>query len=148
MRIKAHALSVIMTAAMIFISGACQKTETPQQEPEERTNFFTFEGYSLDINSVVRYDKGDNSVELWLSPEEGLNTIAEIKSAGDYVVLNTNASYIGGRDRFNAQSSKDSYIRFNEDLQYSYGDSGVAFIVVSVDNDQITIGFIAQTLYT
>ena len=148
MRIKAHALSVIMTAAMIFINGACQKTETPQQEPEERTNFFTFEGYSLDINSVVRYDKGDNSVELWLSPEEGLNTIEEIKSAGDYVVLNTNASYIGGRDRFNAQSSKDSYIRFNEDLQYSYGDSGVAFIEVSVDNDQITIGFLAQNLYT
>lgn len=148
MRIKAHALSVIMTVALIVLSGACQKTESPQQEPEERTNFFTFEGHSLDINSVVQYDKNDHSVELWLSPDVGLNTIAEIKEAGDYVVLNTNASYIGGRDRFSAQSSKDSYIRFNEDLQFSYGNSGVAYIEVSKDNDLITISFLAQKLYS
>lgn len=148
MRFKAHALAVISSAAMIFLYGACQKTEAPQYEPEERTNFFTFEGYSLDINSVVQYDKGDNSVELWLSPEKGLSTTAEIRNAGDYVVLNTHASYMGGRDRFTAQASKDSYIRFTEDLQFSYGNSGIAYIEISKDTDQITIAFMAQKLYT
>jgi hypothetical protein len=145
---KLRTFSTTIAAAIVFLAGGCQKTDTPQQEPEERKNFFTYDSYSFDINSVVQYDKGDNSVELWLSPESGLTTSKQIESAGDYIVLNTHVSYLGNRDRFNAQTSQDSYIRFGNDLQYKYGDQGTAYIELNIEGDQISLNFLAQHLYT
>ena len=125
---------------------SCEKP-VPAPEPEEQTNFFTYEGYSFDINSVVRYDNGDNTVELWLSPDRGLTNIAAIEKAGDYVVLNTNKDYLNKRDRFNAATSKGSFIRFGGDKEFAYGDAGTAYIEVSISGDAINISFMAQKLY-
>ena len=110
-------ISFVFMTSLLLIAGSCEKPDTNKPEPEERKNFFTFETYSFDISSVVKYDKGDNAIELWLSPESGLTTISQIENSGDYVVLNTHASYLGSRDRFNAQASIDSYIRFGNNLQ-------------------------------
>lgn len=148
MTTKAHAVSALLITTLLLICGSCRKTDNPQQDSEERTNFFTYEGYSFDINSVVQYDKGDNSMELWLSPESGLTSIAQIETAGDYIVLNTHKAYLGNRDRFNAQTSQESYIRFGGNRQYKYGDNGVAYIEAAVEGDQITLSFLAQNLYT
>ena len=46
--------------------AGCQKETQTTPEPEVKTNFFTYDGYSFDINSAARIDKGDNTVELWL----------------------------------------------------------------------------------
>lgn len=140
-------ISFVFMTSLLLTVGSCEKPDTQQPQPEERKNFFTYETYSFDINSVVKYDKGDNAIELWLSPESGLNTIAQIEKSGDYVVLNTHAGYLGSRDRFNAQSSKDSYIRFGNNLQYKYGDAGVAYIEVQIEGEQITLSFLAQNLH-
>jgi hypothetical protein len=142
------------TAAIMAILMAavcnCQKPDDGQEGTgsTEKINFFTYEGYSFDINSVVKYDQGDNSVELWLSPKSGATTIAEIESEGDYVVLNTHSSYLGSRDRFSASASKNSYIRFGESQEFSYGDAGTAYIMAAIEGDQITVEFLTQKLYT
>ena len=141
-------ISFVFMTSLLLIAGSCEKPDTNKPEPEERKNFFTFETYSFDISSVVKYDKGDNAIELWLSPESGLTTISQIENSGDYVVLNTHASYLGSRDRFSAQASIDSYIRFGNNLQYKYGDAGVAYIEVQIEGDQITLAFLAQSLNT
>ena len=142
----ARHISFAFMTSLLLMMGSCEKPDSNKPEPEERKNFFTFETYSFDINSVVKYDKGDNAIELWLSPESGLTSISQIENSGDYVVLNTHASYLGSRDRFNAQASADSYIRFGNDLQYEYGDAGVAYIEVQIEGDQITLDFLAQNL--
>jgi hypothetical protein len=131
--------------SLTFLS--CEKP-TPEPEPQDQTNYFTYEGYSFEINSVVKYDKGDNAIEIWLSPESGLTTTSSIESAGDYVVLNTNKDYLNKRDRFNAATSKGSYIRFGSTKEFAYGDNGTAYIEVAVNGDQITLAFMAQKLYT
>ena len=143
----ARFFSFAFMTSLLLTMGSCEKTDTQQPQQEERKNFFTYETFSFDINSVVKYDKGDNAIELWLSPESGLTTIAQIEKSGDYVVLNTHSSYLGNRDRFNAQTSKDSYIRFGNNLQYKYGDAGVAYIEVQIEGEQITLTFLAQSLH-
>lgn len=146
---KTRAISATIISTLLFIFGSCQKPDTDTKpQDEERTNFFTYNGYTFDINSVVQYDKGDNEVELWLSPESGMTTIAQIEESGDYVVLNTHIGYLGDRDRFNAQASKESYIRFGNTQEYKYGNQGLAYIEVAIEGDLITINFLAQNLYT
>ena len=142
-------LAAFITAAMTTINS-CQKPDngTENTKPAEKTNYFTYDGYSFEINSVVQYDKGDKNIELWLSPSAGLTTINEVKSAGDYVVLNTHSSFLGNKDRFNATNSKSSFIRFGENLQFSYGKTGTAYIEVSINGNEITLEFLAQKLYS
>ena len=96
--------SYLKAAAFAFLgmtlAFGCQKPDnTPVGSDEPRTNYFTYTEYAFDINSAVQYDKSDNSVEIWLSPVSGLTTTKDIMSHGDYVVLNTHRSYLGGRDR-------------------------------------------------
>jgi len=142
-------LAAVMAAALMPLDG-CQKPDdgTEGTPPEERTNFFTYDGYTFDILSVVQYDKGDNAVELWLSPTEGLTTTEAIQTAGDYIVLNTHSSYLGLRDRFNGQTSKESFISFGEDMVFAYGNEGAAYIEISKEGDEIKADFMAQNLYS
>ena len=142
-----------IAAIMAFCMAAVCNCQKPDDSPEgtdatTKTNYFTYEGYSFDINSVVRYDQGDNSVELWLSPMSGATTIAEIEKEGDYVVLNTNKVYLGKRDRFSEGTSKNSYIRFGENHIFAYGNAGTAYIMATIEGDQLTVEFLAQNLYT
>lgn len=148
--IKRVFLAVFMAAAAMAAIHGCQKPDngTENTDPEEKTNYFIYDGYSLEINSVVQYDTGDNNIELWLSPTSGLTTISEVESAGDYVVLNTHRSYLGSKDRFNGQTSKSSFIRFCNNLQFAYGNTGTAYIEVAIDGNEITLGFLAQHLYS
>ena len=85
-------------AAMALISGCQDSGAADQTKTEPRTNFFTYDNHSFDINSVVKYDKTATAVELWLSAENGATTTEQIRQAGDYIVLRTNASYLGKRD--------------------------------------------------
>lgn len=140
------ACASILTIVSIMITS-CDKPE-PAPLPEEQTNFFTYEDYSFDINSVVKYEKGDNAIELWLSPDFGLTSTSAIEKAGDYIVLNTNKDYLNKRDRFNAATSKGSFIRFGNDKEFAYGDTGTAYIEVSISGETIDISFMAQKLYT
>lgn len=130
----------------ILISG-CEKPDNGPISEAPRTNYFVYDGYSFDINSAVQYDKGDNSVEVWLSPISGLTTSKEIKAGGDYVVFNTHKSFLGDRDRFTNQTSKESYICFGEQ-KFSYGDEGTAYIEVTMTNDSLKVNFLAEVLQT
>lgn len=140
------ATAALLTAALTFIG--CEKPDNGDgKQDEPRTNYFTYDGFSFDINSVVRYDNGSNSVELWLSPENNLKNIAEIEKSGDYVVLRTHGSYLGKRDRFDAQTSKESFIRF-ADKVFAYGDKGIAYIEASITDQVLTLDFLAEKMYT
>lgn len=139
--------AVLAIFGMALAFGCENPDQTPVGTDAPRTNYFTYTEYSFDINSAVQYDKGDNSVEIWLSPVSGLTTSREIMAQGDYVVLNTHRSYLGGRDRFNSQSSKDSYIRFC-DQEFAYGDEGTAYIEVDMKNDSLKVNFLAEVLQT
>ena len=130
----------------MLISG-CEKPDNGPVSEAPRTNYFVYDGYSFDINSAVQYDKGDNSVEVWLSPVSGLTTSKEIKAGGDYVVFNTHKSFLGDRDRFNSQTSKESYICFGEQ-KFAYGDQGTAYIEVTMTNDSLKVNFMAEVLLT
>lgn len=130
----------------MLISG-CEKPDNGPISEAPRTNYFVYDGYSFDINSAVQYDKGDNSVEVWLSPISGLTTSKEIKAGGDYVVFNTHKSFLGDRDRFNNQTSKESYICFGEQ-KFAYGDQGTAYIEVTMTNDSLKVNFLAEVLQT
>ena len=129
------------------MSGCEKPGDGPASSEEPKTNYFIYNGYEFEINSAVQYDKGDNSVEVWLSPISGLTTSKEIKAGGDYVVFNTHKSYLGGRDRFSADASKDSYICFGEQ-KFAYGDQGTAYIDVAMPNDSLKVNFLAQVLQT
>ena len=132
----------------IMLSVGCENPDqTPVISDAPWTNYFTYTEYAFDINSAVQYDKGDNSVEIWLSPVSGLTTSREIMSQGDYVVLNTHKSYLGGRDRFNSQSSKDSYLRFCNQ-KFAYGNEGTAYIEAAMQNDTLKVTFLAEVLQT
>lgn len=130
----------------MLISG-CEKPDNGPISEAPRTNYFVYDGYSFDINSAVQYDKGDNSVEVWLSPISGLTTSKAIKAGGDYVVFNTHKSFLGDRDRFNSQTSKESYICFGEQ-KFAYGNEGTAYIEVQMRNDSLLVAFLAERLYT
>lgn len=142
-----HAVSILMTS--LFLLAGCTEPDntTPVTPDEEPTCYFTYDGYDFDINSVVKYDKGDNSVEIWLSPLSGLTTSKAIKDAGDYVVINTHVAYLGMRDRFDGTTSKNSYIRF-ADLEFAYGDKGTAYIEADIKDSELTLDFMAEVLHT
>ena len=141
---KAAAMAILGT---MLISGCEKPDNDPVSSEEPKTNYFIYNGYEFEINSAVQYDKGDNSVEVWLSPISGLTTSKEIKAGGDYVVFNTHRSYLGGRDRFSADASKDSYICFGEQ-KFAYGDQGTAYIDVAMPKDSLKVNFLAQVLQT
>lgn len=150
MKIFKHAR---IAATMVLILAAvcnCQKPDDGQEgtKSEPKNNYFTYDGYSFDINSVVKYEQGDNTVELWLSPMAGATTISEIESEGDYVVLKTNKSYLGKRDRFTEGTSKNSSISFGSSHKFAYGDAGTAYIQASIEGDEVNLEFLAQNLYT
>lgn len=147
--IKSTILAAMAIIAIMATNG-CQKPDNGSESTDStaKKNYFVYDGFSFDINSVVRYHQGGNSVELWLSPAIGATTIAEIQAEGDYVVLCTNTSYLGSRDRFNSSVSKESYIRFGENHKYSYGDEGSAYIQVNLEGDEASIDFLAQQLHT
>lgn len=130
----------------MLISG-CEKPDNGPVSEAPRTNYFVYNGYSFDINSAVQYDKGDNSVEVWLSPVSGLTSSKEIKAGGDYVVFNTHKSFLGDRDRFNSQTSKESFICFGEQ-KFAYGDQGTAYIEVTMTSDSLKVNFLAEVLQT
>ena len=141
---KAAAMAILGT---IIMSGCEKPGDGPASSEEPKTNYFIYNGYEFEINSAVQYDKGDNSVEVWLSPISGLTTSKEIKAGGDYVVFNTHRSYLGGRDRFSADASKDSYICFGEQ-KFAYGDQGTAYIDVAMTSDSLKVNFLAEVLQT
>ena len=141
---KAAAMAILGT---IIMSGCEKPGDGPASSEEPKTNYFIYNGYEFEINSAVQYDKGDNSVEIWLSPISGLTTSKEIKAGGDYVVFNTHRSYLGGRDRFSADASKDSYICFGEQ-KFAYGDQGTAYIEVTMTSDSLKVNFLAEVLQT
>lgn len=141
---KAASMAILGT---MLISGCEKPGDGPASSEEPKTNYFIYNEYEFEINSAVQYDKGDNSVEVWLSPISGLTTSKEIKAGGDYVVFNTHRSYLGGRDRFSADASKDSYICFGEQ-KFAYGDQGTAYIDVAMPKDSLKVNFLAQVLQT
>ena len=142
-------IAAIMTVLMTSVCNCQKPDDSPEgSEGTSRNNYFTYEGYAFDINSVVKFDQGDNAVELWLSSMVGATTIAEIEAEGDYIILNTHKSFLGKRDRFSDGSSKNSYIRFGEYHEFAYGDAGAAYIQASIEGDELTVEFLAQNLYT
>ena len=147
MKLTSFAKAAAMAILGIMLTAGCQKPDNGPTTEEPRTNFFVYDGYSFDIRSAVQYDKGDNSVEVWLSPVSGLTTSKEIEAGGDYVVFNTHKSFLGSRDRFNSQSSKESYICFGEQ-KFAYGKEGTAYIEADIRNDSLIVSFLAEKLYT
>ena len=143
----ALAASIFMTS--LFLLAGCTEPDdtTPVTPEEESTCYFIYDGYHFDINSAVKYEKGDNSVEIWLSPLSGLTTSEAIQNAGDYVVLNTHVTYLGKRDRFEGATSKNSYLRFT-DLEFAYGDKGTAYIEADITDGELTLDFLAEVLRT
>lgn len=138
----------LLIASTILLPGCTEPDNTTPVAPEEvPTCYFTYDGYHFDIKSAVKYEKGDNSVEIWLSPLSGLTTSEAIQEAGDYVVLNTHVTYLGKRDRFEGTTSKNSYIRFT-DLEFAYGDKGTAYIEADITNGELTLDFLAEVLHT
>ena len=133
--------------SMMLAIGCENPDNTPVGTDAPRTNYFTYTDYSFDINSAVQYDKGNSSVEIWLSPVSGLTTTREILTQGDYVVVNTHRSYLGKQDKFKGDNSKDSYIRFC-DYKYSYGNEATAYIEADFRNDSLVISFLAEVLQT
>lgn len=132
--------------AVMAIAG-CQKPDPTPAEPEAKTNYFIYEGYNFEIKSAARLDKGDNTVELWLSPDKGLATMEDFLSSGEFLTVCTNKSYLGTRDRFSGQSSKNSYIRF-ADKEFKTGQTGTAFIEADIVNDSLKLSFLAEKMYT
>ena len=149
MRNTRFALSVSVFMTSLFLLAGCTEPDgnTPAAPEEEPTCYFIYDGYHFDINSAVKYEKGDNSVEIWLSPLSGLTTSEAIHDAGDYVVLNTHVTYLGKRDRFEGATSKNSYMRFN-DLEFAYGDKGMAYIEADITDGELTLNFLAEMLHT
>lgn len=143
----ALAASIFMTS--LFLLAGCTEPDdtTPVTPEEESTCYFIYDGYHFDINSAVKYEKGDNSVEIWLSPLSGLTTSEAIQNAGDYVVLNTHVTYLGKRDRFEGTTSKNSYLKFT-DLEFAYGDKGMAYIEADIKDGELTLSFLAEVLRT
>lgn len=149
MRNTRFALSVSVFMTSLFLLAGCTEPDgnTPAAPEEEPTCYFIYDGYHFDINSAVKYEKGDNSVEIWLSPLSGLTTSEAIHDAGDYVVLNTHVTYLGKRDRFEGATSKNSYMRFT-DLEFAYGDKGMAYIEADITDGELTLNFLAEMLHT
>ena len=143
----ALAASIFMTS--LFLLAGCTEPDdtTPVTPEEESTCYFIYDGYHFDINSAVKYEKGDNSVEIWLSPLSCLTTSEAIQNAGDYVVLNTHVTYLGKRDRFEGATSKNSYLKFT-DLEFAYGDKGMAYIEADIKDGELTLSFLAEVLST
>lgn len=145
MNIKALFIAAI--CGILTFTG-CSKPAPATGQTEEKTNFFLYDGYSFDINSAARVDKGDNTIEIWLSPDKGLTSMEGFLESGDFLTICTHSSYLGNRDRFSGQASKNSFIRF-ADKEFRYGQEGTAYIEAEIDGEGILkLDFVSERMYT
>lgn len=137
-------LAVSMLAGLACLFG-CRKTPTPDTiEQDQFTNTFTLDGSEYTIGSVVRFDQDNNTVQFWISQEEGLTTVKSIEEAGDYLLISTHKSYIGSRDRF---TKAGTFVKFGNQ-RFAYGDEGMGYIETSFSDEEMSIEFAVENLST
>ena len=139
-------ISLIVSAlAGLFCLLSCGKTPTPDSERQgQYTNTFTLDGSEYTIGSVVRFDQDNNTVQFWISQEEGLTTVESIEEAGEYLVISTHKSYLGSRDRF---TKAGTFVKFGN-RRFAYGDEGLGYIETSFTEEEMSIEFAVENLNT
>lgn len=142
--LKYFTLGLLATSA--FILSGCEETTPVQQgtvEEIEYTNSYEYDGNTFDVKSVVRYET-ETTVEMWLSPSEGLKSIGDVVENGNYGVVSVNRTYLGGRDLF---KKSGTYAGFNE-MRFSKGQNAKAYIEMSFEEENVTIQFKIETLFS
>lgn len=135
--------SALMFAAVLSLTGCDEPAQQVEKDPEMvYTNSYEYGDDSYDIKSVVRFET-ETTVELWLSPKEGLNTIGSVIENGNYGVISINRTYLGSRDLF---QKSGSYASFN-DMMFDKGNNGRAYIEMSFSADSVYFDFKVETLY-
>lgn len=131
-------LTSIIAAAIMLLPSGCREDDPVNEQPaEEFTNEFVYDGESYNIGSVVRFDQDNNTTQLWISSEEGLESIDQIEDSGDYLVLSVHRSYLGSRDRF---TKAGSFVRFGS-LAFASGNEGMGYIETAITGEEISIIF-------
>lgn len=138
-------IAIFLTGALTFISG-CTDPAIPQIEEEEEnfSNDFTYNGNVYNIGSVVRFDQNNNTIQLWISETEGLTDIDAVEEAGDYLIVSFHKSYLGQRDRF---TKPGSFIRFGNKV-FASGDDGLGYIDTELSGNDITVKFAVKRMHT
>lgn len=133
--------------ALIIIAtlAGCRPSQQPtEQDKDVFKNEFTYDSEIHRIGSVVRFDQDNNTIQFWISEEEGLETVDEIERTANHLIISTHRSLIGSRDRF---SKAGSFIRFGK-MQYSSGDEGMGYIETDLNGDEITLTFAVEKMST
>lgn len=135
----------VSALAGLFCLFSCGKTPTPDSGRQDQyTNTFTLDGSEYTIGSVVRFDQDNNTVQFWISQEEGLTTVESIEEAGEYLVISTHKSYLGSRDRF---TKAGTFVKFGN-RRFAYGDEGLGYIETSFTEEEMSIEFAVENLNT
>lgn len=138
-------ITYAFAAIAAALSLTCCKDPLPVVgEDVQYANEFVFNGTASSIESVVRFDQDNNTIQFWLSPSSGLTTVDEIEDVGDHVVISTHKSFIGSRDRF---TKAGSFVRIGNS-KFATGDEGMGYIESSVIGDTLTLKFAVESLVT
>lgn len=132
-----------LTAALTLTGCKEQEPEIKSGDTETYLNKFNFEGTSLGIGSVVRFDQDNNTVQFWISPDSGMTDIDEMTEENNCIILSVHKSYIGDRDRF---TKNGSFVKYGNKV-FAAGDSGIGYIETKVNGDTVALRFAVEKLH-
>ncbi len=141
---KAYTRITALALSILSLMTACDEPQPDVIEDETYTNEITCNGETFAIGSVVRFEQDNNTVQFWISRQEGLTTVDQIEETQGYLIVSTHKSYLGGRDRF---SKNGSFVKYG-DLQFATGDEGMGFIEASIAGEELTLDFTIENLHT
>lgn len=141
---KAYTRITVLALSILSLFNACNEPEPVANEEEKYTNEITCNGETFAIGSVVRFEQDNNTVQFWISRQEGLTTVDQIEETQGYLIVSTHKSFLGGRDRF---SKNGSFVKYG-DLQFATGDEGMGFIEASIAGEELTLDFTIENLNT
>lgn len=141
-----YSVFALICAGLLSLTACVEKQQTTPQvsgKPEvEYTNTYEFGEDLYEIQSIVR-NETVTTIELWLSPVPGLNSINDVMANGNYAVISANRSYLGGRDLF---QKNGTYIAFG-DYRMDNKHNAMAFIDMEFDGDYVFLNFKSEDLF-
>jgi hypothetical protein len=141
---KAYTKITALALSILSLMTACKEPQPEVIEEEKYTNEITYNGETFAIGSVVRFEQDNNTVQFWISRQEGLTSVDQIEETDGYLIVSTHKSFLGGRDRF---SKNGSFVKYG-DLQFATGDEGMGFIEASITGEELTLDFAIENLHS
>lgn len=118
----------------VEFDGKCKSIEEVPEEPNE----FIYNGETYPINSVV-VDTRSEPCSIWLSAEEGIETVEDIQDAAPVHITAPSEAFTGEGVGFSTYKETLAFEHDGRIWNYGNGDSGT--LIVSLDGEDLQLDF-------